>query len=357
MASTFTVGTDINCTVTRLNASDVEIISGSNEVNLSSSSGSASFDETTVIIESGSSSTDFLYTDSVAGASVITASSSDPSISDGSFNITASATPIISTKINMTLDDSSVCTSDVVQVTFQAVDDDESADTLLDGYVTLSATGSAIPNSSPIHIVNGFAQINIADSSPETIQISLTDVDTGKIMPSALSVTFRTCGGGGGGGATSTISTTDIAISGKASKAIGGTIDVYGVNVSGTSTANLVPLNLAVKQNVDGSFAISKDDLPANFPALGIQYVDKNGNKAPLKLYNNSNGIINVKSVNIDPTVKVADDHFAFFTYVRGFARGSTASLYVDDKLYKTVDIKSDGSYEIQLSSSGFEAG
>ena len=55
--------------------------------------------------------------------------------------------------------------------------------------------------------------------------------------------------------------------------------------------------------------------------------------------------------------MKVADDHFAFFTYVRGFARGSTASLYVDDKLYKTVDIKSDGSYEIQLSSSGFEAG
>ncbi|MFZ3015867.1 MAG: Ig-like domain-containing protein [Minisyncoccia bacterium] len=360
MSSTFTVGTDINCTVTRLNASDVEITSGSNEVNLSSSSGSASFDQTTLIIGSGSSSTDFVYTDSVAGAATISASSFDISISSGSFNITASSIPIVSTKINMTVDSSSVCTSDVVGVTLQAVDDNDSADTLLDGNVMISATGGAIPNSSPIHIVGGFAQINIANTTSETIQISLVDVDTGKIMPSNISVTFRTCGGGGGGSSSNiaqTVTTTDIAIAGKGTKATGGSIDVYGINVSGTSTANLVPLNLGVKQNADGSFAISKNDLPANFPALGIQYVDSKGNKAPLMLYNNANGIVNVKSANIAPTVSVADDHFAFFTYVRGFARGNRVTLYVDNKEYKSAEVKADGSYEIQLSSSGFEAG
>ncbi len=364
VASTFTVSTFVNCIVTRLNASDVEITSGSNQVNLSSSSGSASFNPNSVTIPGGSSSVGFQYTDALPGDSVITAASSDPSISSGSFNITASPTPIISTRIDMNLDNNDVCTTNVVKVTLQAVDNAGHADTLLDGNVTLAVTGSATPNSLPVHLSGGFYQTNIADANAEIITVSLVDVDTGKIMPDSASVTFRTCGGGGGSisNESSTTptntSTADIFIAGKSASVTGGTINVFGVNVSDSSTTNLVPLGLAVKPNQDGSFVIKKENIPANFPAFGIQYTDVNGNSAPFMLYNNDKeGNINVKSANIPPTVSISDDHFAFFTYIRGYAKDKTITLYIDGKMYKKTNIKADDSYEIQVSANDLSDG
>lgn len=148
-----------------------------------------------MVINNGSSSAPFWYTNDVAGTYTITvsdnATTSDGTvgIDDATDNLSVIPVPIIPTKF-VILDPGSATVDSAVTVTIEVQDNAGSVDTTYNGAITLNKTGSAT-GGGLVTIVGGVGTKAVSDVLAETINLTLSETATsGLNISSSRNLTF-----------------------------------------------------------------------------------------------------------------------------------------------------------------------
>jgi hypothetical protein len=364
-----TTSTRLGYTVTRKDAFGNLVTSGSQVVNLGSSSSSANkafFDVATggsglisVTIADGASSKNFWYFDDTAGSFVITASGSG--ITDATDNVTVSIIPIVATKLVISAV-SNALTGSTVTVTVSAEDEDSNIDTTFIGDVTLKATGSAT-GEGVVNLINGVGTKNIAGTVSEIVTLSLQDTgNMGLNIDSTQTITFSAVLVPSSptivGEAVPTGPSFAIKFSGTASP--GSLVNVLGVPEGGNA-AQAVILDQQISGS-SGSFGMSLDNPDTKSAFYIVSLTDKNNIPGQLKIFSKVPDVATLSNIVFAPTISLLRSSVrkADFLSVFGFASaGSSMEAQFDGKTKakETTIAGSDGSYKILLSTANLSLG
>ncbi|OGE82980.1 MAG: hypothetical protein A2846_02425 [Candidatus Doudnabacteria bacterium RIFCSPHIGHO2_01_FULL_49_9] len=365
-----TSGTRLGYTVTRKDQFGNEVSSGTTTVNLYSTStgvnkaffaASTGGVAITNIAISGGSLTNFWYFDDTAGTWTITVSDNSGApdgaagIADGTDQVTVSSAAIVATKL-VIQNVSGVTVGTAVTVTVRAEDNSGNLDTTFNGDVTLNVSGSAT-GSGIIHIVNGVGSASVNDSTPETVNLTLSDTaSTSLNVSSNQALTFSAAvstgggGGGSGGGGEPTAPSTPAFSVGFNGTAFPGS----RINVTGYSANNLAQGVVLDQANVGGAgtFNIGLNDakLKSDFYVLNV--VDKNDVYGQYKIFINLPDVNTLDNLIFAPTISLLRTAVrrGDLLVVRGYANvGSTIEAELDGVVLsqKTTVSNSDGSYAL----------
>ncbi len=364
-----TASTRLGYTVTRKDVFGNLVTSGSQVVNLSSSSPSANkafFDVatggtalTSVTISDGANSKNFWYFDDTAGTYNITTGAN--SINNAVDSVVVSNVPIVATKFVISVV-SSTLTGSTVTVTINAEDDNGNIDTTFAGDITLKATG-AVTGEGVVHVVNGVGTKDITDATSQTVTLSLQDTDhTGLNVDSTSVIIFSEVvvpsSPSIGGGSTEISPTFSIKFSGKV--APGSLINVLGVP-SGGNASQAVILDQQVSGG-NGTFNLGLDNPDTKSSIYIVSLTDKNHVLGQFKIFSKVPDVATLSNIVFAPTISLLRSlvRKADFLSLSGSANvGTSIEAQFDGttKAKETATVSSDGTYKLLLSTAGLSLG
>ncbi|MEK7124673.1 MAG: IPT/TIG domain-containing protein, partial [Patescibacteria group bacterium] len=292
-----TINTRLGYSVTRKDKLGNIVIYGTDTVYLYSDStglNKAFYDSKTaekpvasVVIPESSFSADFWYLDDILGKKKITVSD-NPNNPDGPAGLAdaedtaeVNIIPINATRLTI-INPEDTTASSVAKIIIKAQDNNGKTDTNFNGFVLLTASGSAL-GSGLVAIANGIGTASILDNIPETVRLSLVDVKSTNLdVSSTQDIVFNSClNVSVSCGQTETISPAPFAnFSGSAM--LNSKINLY-IFPNGNLNQGVFFKQYATSLN--GTFAISLADLRARSTMYALILTDRNDTAVKTKFF------------------------------------------------------------------------
>ncbi len=310
--------------------------------------------ETFVVFNNNVSAVQFWYFDESPGTWVITASDGTPApngvsgIQDAAVSVTVTLAPIVATRVNI-MPVSDTLVGQNASVVVKAQDDSGNTDTLYNGSVILTVSGSAT-GGGLVKIVNGVGTISIHDSTAEIVNLSLSSSSSGLITSSAQTIKFYTSSGpafyGGGSFAAPIVPViTGVQFSGTA-------FTGAKLNIISISNAGDIPVKQQSVASASGSFNVLFNNIQSGARSYGIVAYDSSNRPTQTKIFDanlaNSNQLLKISNILLSPTLGLIRS-----SITRGDNLGLIGSATAGNK----IEVEIDGSISTSTSAAADSKG